>query len=121
VRDQHDPFANGCYGLRDHEANIAGQAVAAVPAWRAPLTSLFVPDQKTLYEVKFANGETEIADSLWGAHHAIARRAAFDMDPLRPTNVLPARIFKLGPQFFGGRTFAEEILSVGELTPAPPD
>ena len=82
---------------------------------------MFVADEKTRYEVKLANGETEIADSLWGAHHAIARRAAFDRDPLRPTNVLPARIYKLGPQFFGGRTFAEEIVSVSELTPAPPD
>ena len=75
----------------------------------------------TRYEVRLASGEIELADSLWAAHHVIARRAAFDSDPLRPTNVLPARIYKLGPQFFGGRTFAEEILSVGELTPAPPD
>jgi hypothetical protein len=68
------------------------------------------------YEVRLANGEVEIADSLWGAHHAIARRAAFDADPLKPRNVLPARISKLGKQFFGGRVFVEEILSVKELS-----
>jgi hypothetical protein len=72
------------------------------------------------YEVRLANGETEHADSLWGARHVIARRAAFDTDPLRPANVLPARIYKLGRQFFGGRTFAEEIRTVGELSPGPP-
>ena len=70
----------------------------------------------TQYEVQFANGDHEIADSLWAAHHAIARRAAFDADPLRPRNVLPARIYKLGRQYFGGRVFAEEILSVSELS-----
>ena len=72
---------------------------------------------ETRYEVEFPNGERETADSLWGAHHAIARRAAFDIDPLKPRNVLPARIYKLGKQYFGGRVFAEEILSVSELSP----
>jgi hypothetical protein len=72
---------------------------------------------ETRYEVEFPNGERETADSLWGAHHAIARRAAFDVDPLKPRNVLPARIYKLGKQYFGGRVFAEEILSVSELSP----
>jgi hypothetical protein len=69
----------------------------------------------TRYEVELANGERETTDSLWGAHHVIARRAAFDRDPLRPVNVLPARIFKLGKQYFGGRVFAEEILSLRDL------
>ncbi len=77
-------------------------------------------DDDTRYEVRFPNGRREIADSLWGAHHLVARRAAFDTDPLRPTNVLPARIFRLGPQYFGGSVFAEEILSVSELSPTPP-
>jgi hypothetical protein len=72
------------------------------------------------YEVRLANGEVEVAESLWGAHHAIARRAAFDADPLDPRNVLPARISKLGRQYFGGRTFVEEIRSVSELAPDPP-
>ena len=72
------------------------------------------------YEVRFPNGDREVADSLWAAHHLIARRAAFDSDPLHPTNVLPARIFKLGKQYFGGSVFAEEILSVSELSPTPP-
>ena len=76
--------------------------------------------EDTRYEVRFPNGDREIADSLWGAHHLIARRAAFDTDPLRPTNVLPARIFKLGQQYFGGSVFAEEIMSVSELSPTPP-
>jgi len=66
--------------------------------------------------VQLANGDREIVDSLWAAHHAIARRAAFDADPLRPRNVLPARIYRLGKQYFGGRVFAEEILSVSELS-----
>ena len=70
---------------------------------------------ETQYEVQLANGERETADSLWGAHHVIARRAAFDKDPLRPVNVLPARIFKVGKQYFGGRVFAEEIRSLSEL------
>jgi hypothetical protein len=74
----------------------------------------------TRYEVQLANGDREITDSLWAAHHVIARRAAFDADPLRPRNVLPARIYKLGKQYFGGRVFAEEILSVRELSPEPP-
>jgi hypothetical protein len=72
------------------------------------------------FEVRLANGETEVASSLWAAHHVIARRAAFDADPLRPANVLPARISRLGPQFFGGRTFVEEIRTVRELSPEPP-
>lgn len=71
------------------------------------------------YEVRFPNGDRETADSRWGAHHLIARRAAFDSDPLRPVNVLPARIFKLGKQYFGGSVFAEEILNVNELSPMP--
>jgi hypothetical protein len=69
------------------------------------------------YEVELANGEKKTADSLWGAHHAIARRAAFDTDPLEPRNVLPARIYKVGKQYFGGKVFAEEIRSVDELSP----
>jgi hypothetical protein len=75
---------------------------------------------ETRYEVQLANGERETVDSLWAANHAIARRAAFDADPLRPRNVLPARIYKLGKQYSGGRVFAEEILSVRDLNPGPP-
>ena len=74
----------------------------------------------TRYEVQLANGDREIADSLWAAHHVIARRAAFDADPLRPRNVLPARIYKLGKQYFGGRVFVEEILTVVELSTNEP-
>jgi len=36
------------------------------------------------YEIKLANGDVEVADSLWGARHIVARRAAFAPDPLRP-------------------------------------
>jgi hypothetical protein len=72
------------------------------------------------YEVRLANGDVEIADSLWGAHHAIARRAAFAADPLKPRSVLPARISKLGKQYFGGRVFVEEILSVKDLSTNEP-
>ena len=72
---------------------------------------------ETRYEVKLANGEVEIADSLWGARHVLARRAAFDKDPLRPVNVLPGTISKLGKQYFGGRVFVETVSTVAELSP----
>jgi hypothetical protein len=78
-----------------------------------------MPDD-TRFEVQLADGTRETSDSLWGAHHVIARRAAFDVNPLNPTNVLPAKIWKLGAQYFGGRTFLEEIRSVSELSPDPP-
>jgi hypothetical protein len=68
------------------------------------------------FEVKLANGETESAETLWGARHVIARRAAFDTDPLRPANVLPAEIWKTGANVFGGRVFVETIQSVSELS-----
>ena len=68
------------------------------------------------FEVRFPNGDIEIADSLWGAHHRIARRAAFDTDPLRPVNVLPAEIWKLDPSKFGGKVFSETISGVAELS-----
>jgi hypothetical protein len=68
------------------------------------------------YEVKLANGDVEVADSLWGARHIVARRAAFAPDPVRPTTVLPATISKLGKQFFGGRAFVERIEAVSELS-----
>jgi hypothetical protein len=68
------------------------------------------------FEVRLANGEKEIADSLWGARHAIARRAAFDKDPLRPVNVLPAEIWKLDPMKFGGRAYVEAIATAAELS-----
>jgi hypothetical protein len=48
------------------------------------------------FEVKLANGERETADSLWGARNIIARRCAFDADPTRPVNVLPAEIWRTG-------------------------
>ena len=68
------------------------------------------------FEVRLANGEKEIADSLWGARHVIARRAAFDKDPTRPVNVIPAEIWKLDPTKFGGRAYVETINSVAELS-----
>jgi hypothetical protein len=73
------------------------------------------------YEVKLANGDVELADSLWGARHIVAQRAAFAPDPLRPTTVLPATISKLGKQYFGGRTFVEQLTSVSELSALPSD
>jgi hypothetical protein len=68
------------------------------------------------YEVQLASGETEVADSLWGARHVVARRVAFASDPADPAEILPARIYRLGRQYFGGRTFAEEIRTANELT-----
>jgi hypothetical protein len=68
------------------------------------------------YEVRFDDGEVEVADSLWAAHHLIARRAAFADDPLRPHGVFPVRISKLGKQFFGGRVFVSEVGSAAELS-----
>jgi hypothetical protein len=68
------------------------------------------------FEVRLANGEVETAESLWGARHIIARRAAFDDDPLNPRNVLPAEISKTGKNLFGGRVFVETISTVAELS-----
>ncbi|HEY3921771.1 MAG TPA: hypothetical protein VGL76_06625 [Gaiellaceae bacterium] len=68
------------------------------------------------FEVRLANGEKEAADSLWGARHILARRAAFDTDPLRPVNVLPAEIWKLDPTKFGGRVYVETVNTASELT-----
>ena len=68
------------------------------------------------YEVKLANGDVEIADSLWGARHVVAQRVAFAPDPTRPTTVLPVTISKLGKQLFGGRVFVETIATAAELS-----
>jgi hypothetical protein len=71
---------------------------------------------KVGFEVRLANGEKDVADSLWGARHILARRAAFDKDPLRPVNILPAEIWKLDPAKFGGRSYVETINTAAELT-----
>lgn len=68
------------------------------------------------FEARLANGEVEVADSLWGARHHIARRVAFDDDPVNPRNILPAEIWKTGPQLFGGRAFVEKIFTAAELS-----
>lgn len=68
------------------------------------------------FEARLANGEVEVADSLWGARHQIARRVAFDTDPLDPRNVLPAEIWKTGAHLFGGRAFVEKIFTAAELS-----
>jgi hypothetical protein len=68
------------------------------------------------YEVKLADGELEAAGSLWGARHVIARRVAFDTDPVNPRNVLPAEIWKTGQKVFGGRVYVETIFTASELT-----
>lgn len=68
------------------------------------------------FEVRTADGQREVADSLWGARHVVARRVAFDRDPTRPVNVLPAEIWKLDPAKFGGRAYVETINSVSELS-----
>jgi hypothetical protein len=68
------------------------------------------------FEVRLANGEREAAASLWAARHVIARRAAFDADPLRPVNVLPAEIWKLDAKAFGGRVYVETIRTAAELS-----
>jgi hypothetical protein len=75
-----------------------------------------VADEDIRYEVKLANGDVEVADSLWGARHILAQRVAFAPDPTRPSTVLPATISKLGKQFFGGRVFVETITTAAELT-----
>jgi len=71
---------------------------------------------QTRFEIRLANGEVEVVDSLWAARHVIARRAAFDDDPLDPRNVLPAQISKLDKKFFGGRVFVELISTMAELS-----
>jgi hypothetical protein len=68
------------------------------------------------FEVRLANGEVETADSQWGAHHVVARRLAFDVDPTRPVNVLPAEIWKLDPTRVGGRVYLETIYTASDLT-----
>jgi hypothetical protein len=73
-------------------------------------------DEEIRYEVKLANGDVEVADSLWGARHLLAQRVAFAPDPTRPSTVLPATVSKLGRQFFGGRVFVETITTVAELS-----
>jgi hypothetical protein len=78
-------------------------------------------DDEVRYEVKLANGDVELADSLWGARHIVAQRAAFAPDPLRPTSVLPATISALGRKYFGGRAFVEQLTSVSELSAQPPE
>jgi hypothetical protein len=70
---------------------------------------------ETEYEARLANGESERTGSLWGARHIVARRVAFDTDPLNPRNVLPAEIWKLDRAVFGGRVFVEQISSPAEL------
>jgi hypothetical protein len=71
---------------------------------------------ETQFEARLANGDVEVADSLWGARHHIARRVAFDTDPLNPTSVLPAEIWKTGSNLFGGRVFVEKIFTAAELS-----
>ncbi len=71
---------------------------------------------ETQFEVRLANGDVEIAESLWGARHIVARRVAFDDDPLDPRNVLPAEISKTGKNLFGGRVFVERISTAAELS-----
>lgn len=68
------------------------------------------------FEVRLADGEVEIADSLWAARHLIARRVAFADDPTDPRNVLPAKIWQRAPNLFGGRAFVEEIRTTAELS-----
>ena len=71
---------------------------------------------ETRFEARLANGEVEVADSLWGARHHVARRVAFDADPLHPGNALPAEIWKTGAHLFGGRVFVEKIFRAAELS-----
>ena len=68
------------------------------------------------FEVRLAGGKVELADSLWGARHLLARAVAFDTDPTRPWNVLPAEIWRRDPNLFGGRAFVETISTVAELS-----
>jgi hypothetical protein len=68
------------------------------------------------FEIRLANGEVEIGESLWGARHIVARRVAFDTDPLDPRNVLPAEIWKTGPNLVGGRAYVETIYTADELS-----
>jgi len=70
----------------------------------------------TGFEVRLANGEVQQADSLWAARHEIARRVAFDKDPTRPVNVLPAEIWRTEASVFGGRVYVETIRTASELS-----
>ena len=68
------------------------------------------------YEARLANGEVEVAETHWGARHIVARRVAFDDDPLNPRNVLPAEIWRRSPKLFGGRAYVETISTIADLT-----
>jgi hypothetical protein len=72
-------------------------------------------DQTDDFEIRLANGDVEHAGSLWGARHVIARRVAFDTNPIDPRNVLPAEIWKKGAGF-GGRSYVETIYTAAELS-----
>jgi hypothetical protein len=72
------------------------------------------------FEARLANGESEVAESLWGARHIIARRVAFANDPLNPYNVLPAEIWQTDRNLFGGRAFVEKIFTAAELSTNEP-
>jgi hypothetical protein len=41
---------------------------------------------------------------------------AFDTDPTRPVNVLPAEIWRTGGNVFGGRVYVETISTAAELS-----
>jgi hypothetical protein len=72
-------------------------------------------DETGEFEIRLANGDVERAASLWGARHMIARRVAFDTNPVDPRNVLPAEIWKKGSGF-GGRSYVETIHTAAELS-----
>jgi hypothetical protein len=70
----------------------------------------------THFEVRFAGGERKSGDSLWAVRHIVARSIAFDRDPLDPRSVLPAEIWQIDPNVFGGRTYIETIHTAAELS-----
>ena len=72
--------------------------------------------QEIRFEARLASGEGEVAASLWGARYIVARRIAFADDPPGPRDVLPAEIWRTGPNLFGGRPFVEKILTAAELS-----
>jgi hypothetical protein len=88
-----------------------------LPAWKPDnLATIAAVAAETQFEARLANGKVEVAASLWGARHIIARHVAFDAEPLNPRNVLPAEIWKTGPHLFGGRMFVERIDTAAELS-----
>jgi len=58
------------------------------------------------YHVHYNNGDSESADSLEEARSLVMRKANFDQ---APADLLPAKIFEIGPNKVGTGRLVDEI------------